>query len=334
MAPLARLRRGTAVVLDYRDEWSTCRDSYEMTSPLSARAGALLEPRLLARAHAVTTATEAFRRELLARFSFLDPDQVITVPNGYDPEDFATELGEPPDDRFVATYAGTVFRLTSARGLLDAVRLLHDRNPRLARRLRLRFLGRIVETEQDAFSGTEALGVERLGYVPHERVLHELAQSHLTLCLLDDVPGAERIYPAKVFELMRLGRPCLVLGPEGALAELVRRHRAAEIIAPRDVPAIAAALERRLGEHERGHYSLSSPAQDVERYDRKRLAGELAQVLRHAALRASGRNVYQVTFWVPRAKRQKPTSAAALSTTKLRESRARRPARAPSRASR
>jgi glycosyltransferase involved in cell wall biosynthesis len=300
-----------------------------MSSRLASRAGSLLEPRLLARAHAVTTATEAFKRELCARFSFLDPARVVAIPNGYDPADFARPLDPPPADRFVATYAGTAFRLTSPRWLLAAVRLLHERSPALARRLRLRFLGRIVDTELDAFAGTEELGVEREGYVHHDRVLAELGASHLALCLLDDQPGADRIYPAKIFELMRLGRPCLVLCPPGALADLVRRHDAGELVAPRDVPAIASALARRIEAFADGRYPLEQRARDTERYDRRRTAGEFAEVMRTAMERAAGGDGYQVTFWVPRAKRQSPTSAAAFNTTKLRESPASRPARAP-----
>jgi glycosyltransferase involved in cell wall biosynthesis len=332
LAPLTRLGRGTALVLDYRDEWSTYRESYEMTSALAARAGAALEPRLLAHAQAVTTATEAFRAELRARFPFLDPERVVAIPNGYDPEDFADTYAAPPRHRFVATYAGTAFRLTSPRALLDAVRLLHARSPELGRQLELRFVGRVVDTEQAAFAGTERLGVKCLGYLPHERVLGELAASHLTLCLLDEVPGAERIYPAKIFELMRLGRPCLVLAPPGALADLVQRHQAGELVGPRDVPAIAAALARRLRAFADGSYCLATGTHGVERYDRCRIAGEFAAVMRDAVRRA-GDTRYQVTFWVPRAKRQKPTSTAAFSTTKLRESLAARPARDPSAAS-
>jgi hypothetical protein len=155
----------------------------------------------------------------------------------------------------------------------------------------------------------------------------------MTLCLLDEVKGAERIYPAKVFELMRLGRPSLVLAPRGALTELVERHRAAEVVAPRDVPKIAEALERRLREFSLGRYCIEARPQGIERYDRRRLAGEFAEAFRKARDATGTGAVYQVTFWVPRAKRQSPTTAAALSTTKLRASRERRPPRGPSAAS-
>ena len=121
LAALARLKPGTAVVLDYRDEWTTTASAYEMSG--AGRPSALLERAVLHAAHAVTTATEEFRSALLARFAFLDPERVVAIPNGYDPDDFPSELPEPPRERCVVSYAGTVFRLTSAQGLLAGVQL-------------------------------------------------------------------------------------------------------------------------------------------------------------------------------------------------------------------
>jgi glycosyltransferase involved in cell wall biosynthesis len=292
LAPLARAA-GLGVVLDYRDEWTTVRTTYEMAcSPMADRFGGPLEAALLRRAHAVVVATDEFRENLIARFPFLDPARVVAIPNGYDPDDFPSDLPSPPRDRFVITYAGTVFALTSARGVLGAVRSLCARRPELRRALRMRFIGRIVDTELDAFEGTEALGVERAGYVPHANVLRELAASHLVLCLLDDLPGAERVYPAKVFELMRLGRPLLTLAPpSSALARLVMRHALGTAIHPRDEQAIASELEWRIAEFQQGHDRLDAwrKATGIERYDRRALAGEFAEILREAASTARRR---------------------------------------------
>jgi glycosyltransferase involved in cell wall biosynthesis len=285
LAPLARAGN-VAVVLDYRDEWSTLRGASEMSRSRVARVlGDPLEAALLRQAHAVVTATDEFRDNLLARFPFIDPGRVFTVPNGYDPDDFCRPLPSPPHDRLVLTYAGTVFSLTSARGLLGAIRLLHERSPDAARSLRVRFMGRIVDTELDAFDGTEELGVERAGYVPHDDVLHELGASHRTLCLLDDVPGAERVYPAKIFELMRLGRPIMTLAPPGsALARLVQRHGVGAALPPRDDQAICAALERAVHAFRRRGNAPATwrKTPGIERYDRRALAGEFAEILKEA----------------------------------------------------
>lgn len=159
LAPLARLRRGTAVVLDYRDEWSTYRTTYEMMGGAAAKAGEHLERWLVHRAHAITTATDDFRDALLARFPTIDPATVRAIPNGYDPDDFPASMPAPPADRFRITYAGTIFKLTSPRGLLGAIRRLGELHPELTRLLDVRFLGRVVDTEADAFAGTEVHGV-------------------------------------------------------------------------------------------------------------------------------------------------------------------------------
>jgi glycosyltransferase involved in cell wall biosynthesis len=288
LAGLARLRRGTALVLDYRDEWSTTSSAYEMSG--SARASALLERITLRAAHAVTTATEEFRQALLARFSFLIPERVVAIPNGYDTEDFPASLPEPSTERFVLTYSGTVFRLTSAAGFMQGLRLLHEREPELARLLEVRFVGRIVDTEQHHFEGSEALGVRRLGYVPHEHAIAHLAESHEALCILDEVNGVERIYPAKIFEIMRIGRPCLALTPEGALARLVREHRLGEVVPPRSAPAVASVLERRLRAFRDGGGLPRHAPVGVERFDRALQAQQFARVFREAhALANPGR---------------------------------------------
>jgi hypothetical protein len=218
----------------------------------------------------------------------LRPERVFAIPNGYDREDMPASLPAPTGARLVVTYAGTIFRLTSPAGLLGAVRRLHAQSPELARLLRLRFLGRIVETELPCFEGSEALGVERVGYLPHDAMMKEVAVSHLLLCLLDDTSGAQPIYPAKIFELMVLGRPCLTLAPEGALAELVRATRLGDLLPPRDEVRISEYLARMLADFREGHVPTQPPPVGIERYDRKALAGEFAAVFRRAMAWARG----------------------------------------------
>src|SRR5205085_10391958 len=109
--------------------------------------------------------------------------------------------------------------------LLGAIRRLHATEPELARLLKVKFVGRIVDIDAALFEGMDALGVERVGYVDHDEAVRTLATSHLVLSILDEAPGVERIYPAKIFEAMAIGRPSLTLAPEGALSRLVQRHK-------------------------------------------------------------------------------------------------------------
>ena len=279
LASLARLGPDTAVVLDYRDEWTMLASAYEMSA--AARANAWLERRVLSHAHAITTATAEFRDTLLARFPSLDPNRVHAIPNGYDDEDFPENLPVPSRRRFVLTYSGTVFRLTSAAGFMKGLRLLHAAEPDLARLLDVRFVGRIVDTETRHFEGCEALGVTRLGYLEHAQAIAQSAESHALLCILDDVHGVERIYPAKIFEIMRLGRPCLALTPEGALARLVRHHRLGEVIHPRDGEAVAGTLAKMLRAF-RDDVAIPHAPIGIAGFDRCSQAGRFVEVFREA----------------------------------------------------
>jgi hypothetical protein len=138
----------------------------------------------------------------------------------------------------------------------------------------------------------EGFGVERVGYVPHGRVLLELAASHLNVCILDEVSGAERVYPAKIFELMHLGRPVLTLAPaRSAAARLVERHGFGPALSPRDDQAIASDLRRRLQAFRNGDYRLDTGqnAATIGCFDRRALAERFAELLRDAGARARRR---------------------------------------------
>jgi len=286
LGPLARV----PFVLDYRDEWRMA-SSYEMHgSPLATRLVDRLEPALARRAAMIVTATEEFRENLLRRIPLLDPARVVTITNGYDPDDFQSLANVPaapcggPGQTIILTHAGTTFRHTSPKGLLAALRLLQERDPSILARINVRFVGRIVPTEMAAFDRAALPCVHRVPFVPREQALQMLSQSHVAMVILDEVPDAESIYPAKIFELMHLRRPVLALAPPGALSRLVNRHNLGTVVGPRDAPAIAEAITRYVREFDDGGISPMRP-RDIERFHRREIAGKFAEVLRSAAFR-------------------------------------------------
>jgi len=288
-SPLIRAANKSALVLDYRDEWITVRSHYEMIGGLSRYLGGPLEHAMLRCAHMITIATDAFRENLLHHFPFLDPARVVTIENGFDSDDYPSSLPDPPSDRFVITYAGSIIVQNSPRGFLAGVKLLHEREPELAKLLEAVFIGRVVDTELVHFEGTEKLGVKRIGFIDRDKVMPAMAASHMLLCTLDEMPGAERIYPAKIFEIMYLDRPCLTLAPEGALTQLARELHLGPVAPPRDAPAIATLLESALRAFKDGKYVARAGAVGIERFDRRAQAGRFADVFREAKKIARGR---------------------------------------------
>lgn len=290
LAPWIRKTLRAPVIIDYRDEWeTTLRAGHDLpASDTATRLARWLERRIVTQADAVTTATQEFRSSLLDRVGELDPGRVHFLPNGWDAADMPRQAKTPPRDRFRIAYAGTVLRLTSLRNVIGALRILHAERPDMAACIELVVYGRIAPGELPVFEGTERLGVQLRGYVDHRRVLEELTQSHLNLCVLEDVEGAERIYPGKVFELMALKRRTLVIAPEGALTRLARDNEMGDVVSPPNAREIARVLERHVRAWQAGRYDPHVEPTYVKRYERKALAGEFAAILRRVAAPAEG----------------------------------------------
>jgi len=286
LGPLARV----PFVLDYRDEWRMAA-SYEMHGgDWKNKFIDRLEPALARRAAMIVTATEEFRAGLLQKIPDLDPERIVTITNGYDPEDFQA-LGDvsPPwysaEQPLLLTYAGTTFRHTSPKGLLAALHLLRERDPAILSRIRVRFVGRIVPTELPTFEENPLPCVERIPYVPREQALRMLAESHVALLILDEVPHADAMYPAKIFEIMHLRRPLLALAPRGAVSRLIKRHNLGIVVGPRDPAAIAEAIAKHVREFESEGFVAPAEPRDIQRYQRRAIAEQFADVLREAVLR-------------------------------------------------
>jgi len=163
----------------------------------------------------------------------------------------------------------------------------------LAALLEVQFIGRVVDSERAALDDMRDLGVRTVAYLPHRQLLEELSASHFTMCILDDLPGTENIYPGKIFELMHLGRPCLVLCPQGALSRLVEETRLGRCLGPRDVAGITDLLVELLREFQAGR-APGGPGRmepiGIERFDRRVTAGQFADVVRTAIQSHAGRS--------------------------------------------
>jgi glycosyltransferase involved in cell wall biosynthesis len=290
LGPLARV----PFVLDYRDEWRMAA-SYEMhggdwMNKIIDR----LEPALARRAAMIVTATEEFRTSLLQKIPDLDPERIVTITNGYDPEDFQA-LGSiqpprySPQQPLLLTYAGTTFRHTSPRGLLAALQLLRERDPGILSRILVRFVGRIVPTELATFEENPLPCIERIPYVPREQALRMLAESHVALLILDEVPHADAMYPAKIFEIMHLRRPLLALAPRGAVSRLIEKHNLGTVVGPRDPAAIAEAIAKYVRTFENEGFIARAQPRDIQRFQRRAIAEQFADVFREAVLRGKPR---------------------------------------------
>jgi hypothetical protein len=117
-----------------------------------------------------------------------------------------------------------------------------------------------------------------LDYVEHGEAVRMMREASGLCLLLSDLPAAERVVPAKLFEYMAALRPILGVVPDGECRELLEGHPAATVCDPREPGSVARALSQEIARAASGRepeWGSWSPS----RYSRAHLAAELAGAL-------------------------------------------------------
>jgi hypothetical protein len=231
LGPAIRRRCRVPFVLDYQDPWVS---NWGAVQPRWSKAGvshqvaALLEPRALAHADHVTGVSLGTCEEIRRRHPQIPPENFSVFPIGAEPADFnylrqhprpwPAPLG-PRNQQVHLTQVGTL--LPRARGtlraLLAAVAELRTRQPGLAQRLHVNFVG--TSNQPDGFRDFKVIPVAReMGVaesvteipqrLPYLEALNVLIQSDGLIALGSDEPHytASRIFP-----MLLARRPLLAL---------------------------------------------------------------------------------------------------------------------------
>jgi glycosyltransferase involved in cell wall biosynthesis len=271
------------LLLDYRDEWGVSNMHWEnrrLRGP-SIALQRRMEHYALRRASAVlaTSPRSASELEALCRAARA-PAPVTHIFNGFDPEDFEGVQGSgprPSNRRWRLVYTGTLYSLMSPEPLLQAIERLAASRPDLAARIDLVFAGRRAPEQAQRLA--RVAGVCRLEtheYVSHGEAIALMRSADALCLLLSDLPGADRVIPAKLFEYIAVGKPILAVAPEGDVWNLLRMHPSAFTHTPDDVCGVSAWLAHAI---EGGVTAPASSEFDTRPFDRRRQAQRLASLL-------------------------------------------------------
>ncbi|MFO0772377.1 MAG: glycosyltransferase [Nitrospiraceae bacterium] len=268
------------LLLDYRDPW-TCNPYYSYSSPFLRWRAHRLEERLFRLASRVVANTEELKQEFAVQFPAL-AQKVVCIPNGYDREivgageSVAQNFASSEESGYEFCHFGTVYGRRTPKALFKAVLTLFQNHAIAPKQIKMRFVGGwdVADVECNRFAEElEAHGfLKREPAVAHDACMREMSRSNTLLVLQPDSPMQ---IPAKIYEYVATGRPLLLVGGEGATANLVRRHSLG-LDTPNDAVAIRALLEDLAG----GQRRLMPPsAKEIARFDYHQLAGELSSVL-------------------------------------------------------
>lgn len=269
------------VVVDFRDEWVFARDNIE-----HAGRGRLLKicdfwlERLTVLLCAnFTAATQSYVDSIQARHPGAARGKGLAITNGYDEDDFAgIARKREPDGIYRIVYTGTVWKATSLEPFVKGLLLLLDERPELKQTIRLRVIGRIVESELTSLQPLQDLEMlEIFGYHPHKKVLQELVDADLLLLTLSDLPGAERIIPGKTFEYMAARNSVLCICHSGETSKIMEGVVASSIVEPNRSNKIKNLIKEHLLHSDTNEFSEKNDF--IKQYSRAHLTNALVNVL-------------------------------------------------------
>ena len=122
------------------------------------------------------------------------------------------------------------------------------------------------------------------GYVPHHESVALVRRAQLLFLPMHDLPPGERsrIVPGKTYEYMASGRPILAAVPDGDARDFLEACGTALVVRPNDVRGMVQALDRAYDSWV-AHEPVGEIDEDfLAQFDRRHLAGALADALRGA----------------------------------------------------
>jgi glycosyltransferase involved in cell wall biosynthesis len=267
---------GIPWLADFRDPW-TGIDFYHQLK-LSLMADKLhhkLQKKVLSSATAVTVISS----DMVNEFNGIVNRKYTLVTNGFDEDDISPIPQNQLDTKFTISHIGSLNATRNPSQLWKVLAEMADQNPLFAKSLQIKLVGKVdisvlKNIEENGLTGY----LQRIEYMPHQDVMHEIQKSQVLLLLINNTPNAKGILTGKIFEYLGSGRPILSIGPEdGDAAVILNDSEAGQ----------TAGYENEVGMHrivtdyfiKFSEQRLESNTDNRLKYSRKALTAEIAKVL-------------------------------------------------------
>lgn len=239
-----------------------------------------LEAAAVRSADRVVLVTDRMAAAFRSQYAGLPGERFAVVSNGFDPAQFSLPHPREQSGPWNVLHAGALYYGRSLAAFLEAARGLITSDPDFARHFRLTLLGTLdVRAQVELSQRSLDQSVSFVGHVSHARALKAMSAADVLLLVANTTPGAEATVPGKVFEYLAAGRPILAVAPkDSSTADILTRTGGAWLAAAGDPAAIAWVLRQAFSAH-RASQAYSPNPQEVARFDRRVLTGDLARVL-------------------------------------------------------
>ncbi|MGB7060951.1 MAG: glycosyltransferase [Candidatus Zixiibacteriota bacterium] len=271
---LLKLLTGRPWIADFRDPWT----GYKLETfptPFHLFLKERLRRLIMNSADRVIAANPAIRSDFETRYPRMEKIRLIN--QGYDEEDFRA-LEPSVAKTFTIGYLGTFSPDCDPEPFFSALGEWIDQRKIPKNKVKLIHIGLSAGIDTGGLMERHALKdvVTRKGYLSHKEALEEMKGVSLLLLVTSEHPS---VFPAKIFEYLRLKKPLLCIVPPGSqIARFLTKMKAGQVVSPDDKAGISRILHSRFSDFEKGGLGLELDEEKLKEFDRKSLTLSLASL--------------------------------------------------------
>ncbi len=262
--------------VDYRDLWYGNHFAFYPT-PYHRIRHKKGEDEALRQADKIIVINRRIKEFLLKTYPFLTFEDIIILPQGFDPEDLNIEFNKGKKGKMKMTYSGIFYENITPRYFLKAFKQLSVERPDITANIELHFTGLL---RKENLKLIRRYGLQEFvhdhGYMEHRESLKKVMESDILWMMIDRISNADSISTGKLFEYFGTGKPILACVPEGAALSAAKEYGAGYIAPPSDIEAIKNLIIKIHEDFKND--TMPVPNQEfIARHDRKYLTEQLSK---------------------------------------------------------
>ena len=270
-------------IADFRDPWTT-NFSRANKSPLQLKHEKKLEHKVLSQAEGIVHIGNGLAQITREVFADISPDKYHVITNGFDESDYEGLNVEEIYNRNKTTYLnlvniGTLYETSGFEYFLKALqRVLRDQN--ISCNLRVSIVGPLYSSWREILSKPPFKNnVDLLGFKPHQETIRLMMAADVLLLM--PAGGNElmrdKIITGKVFELMRSGRPILLIGWKGEASQIIQKSGLSKFVPCGDIDLIEKSILEYYNRKFNGELNEIPNWDYIKQFDVRTLTGKLAE---------------------------------------------------------
>lgn len=265
-------------ICDFRDPWTKI-DFYQELNPtkLADYIQKRLEKKVVQSADSVITVSESNSED----FRKLRKENIFTITNGFDHEDYQKVNIDKLDDKFSISHIGNFMGNRNPITFWIALNELISENDDLSKDLQLRFVGTV---DYQIFEDLRLIGldkfVEKIGYVNHSKAIQYQKTSQVLLLVINKTGNPKGMLTGKLFEYLASGRPILLVDiADGDAAEIIKKTGTGIVCNAEQKEEIKKTILKLYFDYKNQKTSLERNQVEIDRFSRQELTRKLSEIM-------------------------------------------------------